>query len=227
MRTTLPLALVGSLQLATALFGAEVPRPADRPYGLVIHGGAGSILPQNVPPAREAEYRAKLTEARDSGYKMLEQGGTALEAVISVITILEDSPLFNAGKGAVFNADGICELDASIMDGRTLAAGAVAGVRRIKNPITLARAVMEKSSHVMLTADGAETFARLQGFVLVENSYFHTPLRREEYERSRQLEARTAARRADAISIPQPGASLSAAGSGHSRPAAREDEAPG
>ena len=137
---------------------------AERPFGLVLHGGAGVIERTSLTPAREAEYRAKLTEAREAGYAVLERGGSALDAVVAGIVILEDSPLFNAGKGAVFTADGTCELDASIMDGRTQAAGAIAGVRHIKNPITLARAVMEKSEHVMLSGDGAEKFAKQQGF---------------------------------------------------------------
>src|SRR5581483_1931755 len=107
------------------------------PYGLVLHGGAGVILRKDLSPEKEAEYRAALTQARDAGYAVLQRGGSALDAVVATITILEDNPLFNAGKGAVFNADGICELDSSIMDGRTLAAGAVAGVRHVKNPILL------------------------------------------------------------------------------------------
>lgn len=162
---------------------------AEKPFGLVLHGGAGTIDRAAMTPEREAAYRAKLTEARDAGYAILERGGTALDAVIAVVTLLEDSPLFNAGKGAVLNADGLCELDASLMDGRTQAAGAVAGVRRIKNPITLARAVMEKSPHVMLAGEGAERFAQQQGFALVPNEYFQTPERRQQLERAQQREA--------------------------------------
>ncbi|MBL9199288.1 MAG: isoaspartyl peptidase/L-asparaginase [Opitutaceae bacterium] len=162
---------------------------ADRPFGLVLHGGAGVIDRTALTPAREAEYRAKLTEAREAGYAVLERGGTALDAVIAAIVILEDSPLFNAGKGAVFTADGTCELDASIMDGRTQAAGAVAGVKRIKNPITLARSVMEKSSHVMLAGEGAEKFAQQQGFAFVPNEYFHTEHRRQQLEAAKKKAA--------------------------------------
>ncbi len=179
LAATLVLALVSSASIAAA----------ERPFGLVIHGGAGVIERASLTPEREAEYRAKLTEARDAGYAILERGGPALDAVVAAIKILEDSPLFNAGKGAVFTADGTCELDASIMDGRTQAAGAVAGVKRIKNPITLARAVMEKSEHVMLTGDGAERFAQQQGFEFVPNDYFYTTHRREQLERAQQREA--------------------------------------
>src|SRR6185436_6155784 len=136
---------------------------AERPFGLVIHGGAGVILRDKLSAESEKEYRAKLQEAIDAGYAVLAGGGSALDAVVAAIKPLEDSPLFNAGKGAVLNADGICELDSSIMDGRTLAAGAVAGVHRIKNPITLSRAVMDKSVHVMFTGDGAERFAEQIG----------------------------------------------------------------
>ncbi len=162
---------------------------AEKPFGLVLHGGAGVIDRAGLTPAREAEYRAKLTEAREAGYAILEKGGTALDAVGAVIVILEDSPLFNAGKGAVFTADGTCELDASIMDGRTQAAGAIAGVKRIQNPITLARAVMEKSNHVMLSGEGAEKFAVEQGFALVPNEYFQTDHRRQQLEAARKKAA--------------------------------------
>ncbi len=158
------------------------------PYGLVIHGGAGVILRADMPPALEAQYRAKLTEARDAGYAVLAQGGTALDAVVATIVIMEDSPLFNAGKGAVLNADGACELDASIMDGATQAAGAIAGVQHIKNPITLARDVMTKSPHVMLAGPGAEQFARSLGYEMVPNDYFKTDMRRKQLERARTEE---------------------------------------
>ncbi len=162
---------------------------AEKPYGLVLHGGAGVIERASLTPEQESEYRAKLTEARDAGYAILERGGSALDAVVAVVVLLEDSPLFNAGKGAVFTADGTCELDASIMDGRTQAAGAIAGVRHIKNPITLARVVMEKSEHVMLTGDGAEKFAKQQGFAFVPNEYFQTEHRRKQLEEAKQRAA--------------------------------------
>nr|WP_237702405.1 isoaspartyl peptidase/L-asparaginase [Opitutus terrae] len=146
------------------------------------------IRREELSAEREAEYRAKLTEARDAGYAVLERGGSALDAVVATITILEDSPLFNAGKGAVLNAEGRCELDASIMDGRTQAAGAVAGVHHIRNPILLARDVMEKSPHVMLTGDGAEVFARQLGYEMMPARYFETKLRRKQLERVQAAE---------------------------------------
>lgn len=161
--------------------GIPGARAQDGPagYGLVIHGGAGTISRENMTPEREAAYRAQLTKALIKGQSVLTAGGSALDAVESVINLLEDSPLFNAGKGAVFTAQGTNELDASIMDGRTRNAGAVAGVRHIKNPISLARLVMEKSPHVMLSGDGAEIFAGLQGMELVPQSYFFTRRRWE------------------------------------------------
>ncbi|MGI8556128.1 MAG: isoaspartyl peptidase/L-asparaginase family protein [Pyrinomonadaceae bacterium] len=140
----------------------------------VIHGGAGVIRRGDLSPAKEKEYRDKLTEVLLAGYKVLQSGGTSLDAVETAINLMEDSPLFNAGKGAVFNAEGKNELDASIMDGKTLMAGAVAGVHHIKNPISLARLVMEKSPHVMMAGDGAEKFAVERGVKLVSEKYFFT-----------------------------------------------------
>jgi len=176
---------------AVTLFAAQLAGAAQpaKPYGLVIHGGAGVISRAELSVEKEAEYRAALSQSRDAGYAVLARGGTALDAVIAAIVILENHPFFNAGKGAVLNADGICELDASIMDGRSLAAGAIAGVHHIKNPITLARAVMEKSEHVMLTGDGAERFAKQQGFEMVPNEYFQTENRRKQLEKAKTKEA--------------------------------------
>lgn len=180
-------AAAASLMPAADSAPVPVATPAEpRPFGLVIHGGAGVILRKDISPALEAQYRAKLAEARDSGYAVLAKGGSALDAVTTAIKVLEDSPLFNAGKGAVLNSDGVCELDASIMDGRTLAAGAIAGVQHIRNPITLARAVMEKSEHVLLYGAGAEKFAVAQGFELVPNEYFQTDFRRKQLEKAKQ-----------------------------------------
>jgi L-asparaginase / beta-aspartyl-peptidase len=141
---------------------------------LVIHGGAGTILKKNMTPEKEAAYTAALNDALKKGYDTLQKGGTALDAVEAVVRLLEDCPLFNAGKGAVFTNEGKNELDAAIMDGKTLAAGSVAGVTTIKNPISAARAVMEKSKHVMLTGKGAEEFAKLNGLAIVPNEYFYT-----------------------------------------------------
>lgn len=153
---------------------------------IVIHGGAGTIRKENLTPALEKQYRAKMDEALSAGYDILQSGGSALDAVVSTIAILEDSPLFNAGKGAVFTSDGHHELDASIMDGSTRAAGAVAGVKRIKNPILLARAVMEKSPHVMLSGKGAEDFGMAQGFSFVENDYFYTERRFKAWQKIKE-----------------------------------------
>jgi beta-aspartyl-peptidase (threonine type) len=152
--------------------------PASR-YVLVIHGGAGNILKSNLPDSNA--YKAKLQEALQKGSDTLKKGGTSLDAVVVVIKILEDSPLFNAGKGAVFNSEGKNELDAAIMDGKTLKAGAVAGVTTIKNPITAARAVMEKTNHVMLIGAGADKFAKEAGLEIVDPSYFFTQKRWDQY----------------------------------------------
>jgi beta-aspartyl-peptidase (threonine type) len=181
MKTTR--AILALCALASCAFAAD----AKKPFGLVLHGGAGTIERARLTPELEAQYRAELQKAIDAGYAVLARGGTALDAVTAAIRPLEDSPLFNAGKGAVLNADGICELDASIMDGRTLAAGSITGVRRVKNPITLARAVMEKSTHVMFTGEGAERFAeQIGGIELVPNEYFQTERRREDLKRAQE-----------------------------------------
>ena len=149
----------------------------EQPYGLVIHGGAGTITRENMSPEKEAEYMSKLTAALNTGYAILQSGGSSLDAVEATIKVMEDSPLFNAGKGAVFTGAGTCELDASIMDGSTHKAGAVAGVKTVKNPISAARKVMEETWHVLLAGDGADTFAEEQGLEIVPNSYFHTERR--------------------------------------------------
>jgi beta-aspartyl-peptidase (threonine type) len=149
---------------------------------MVIHGGAGTILRQNMTAETEKAYIDTLTIALRTGYAILARGGTSLEAVEATIRVMEDSPLFNAGKGAVFTADGTNELDASIMDGRTLGAGSVAAVQRVRNPISLARLVMEKSPHVMMVGAGAEEFAKSQGVKLVSPHYFWTERRWRSYE---------------------------------------------
>ncbi len=152
-------------------------------YVIVIHGGAGTIKRNDIPDFKQKKYETKLIEALNKGKKVLENGGTALDCVEKVINILEDSPLFNAGKGAVFTGEGRNELDASIMDGRTLMAGAVAGVRHIKNPISLARLVMGKSPHVLLCGKGAEEFAKENYVQLVDTSYFFTQSRWDALQR--------------------------------------------
>lgn len=142
------------------------------PVTLVIHGGAGTIRGENMTPEKEKAYEVALRQALDTGFAVLEKGGKSIDAVIAAITIMENDPLFNAGKGAVFTEEGKNELDASIMDGSNLMAGSVAGVTTIKNPIKAAYAVMTKSEHVMLIGQGAEKFAADQGLEIVDPSYF-------------------------------------------------------
>jgi L-asparaginase / beta-aspartyl-peptidase len=146
-------------------------------YVLVIHGGAGVILKSQFTPEKEAAYTAGINRALDRGNEILKNGGSALNAVEAAVRVLEDDSLFNAGKGAVFTNEGKNELDAAIMDGKTMAAGSIAGVTTIKNPISAARAVMEKSPHVMMIGAGAEKFAKQQGLEIVDPSYFYTAAR--------------------------------------------------
>lgn len=141
---------------------------------LVIHGGAGTILRQNMTAEKEAAYIAALQQALRQGYAILTANGTAIDAVEAAVKVLEDNPLFNAGKGAVFTASGVNEMDAAIMNGADLKAGSVAGITTIKNPITAARAVMEKTAHVMLAGKGADEFAQSAGCEVVDPSYFFT-----------------------------------------------------
>jgi beta-aspartyl-peptidase (threonine type) len=158
------------------------------PIRLVVHGGAGTMSRAELSPEREQAIRADLERALRAGHAVLEKGGASLDAVTQAVVILEDSPYFNAGKGAVFNHDGVNELDASIMDGSTRKAGAVAGVHRVKNPILLARAVMEKSVHVMMVGEGAERFAKGAGIELVDPSYFRTEERWQQLQKALEAE---------------------------------------
>ena len=155
---------------------------------LVIHGGAGGTVGQKMAEEVQLQYTTKMTEVLKAGAAVLSGGGTSMDAVETCIRMMEDSPLFNAGKGAVFTEEGKNEMDASIMDGKTLKAGAVAGVTTIKNPISAARAVMEKSKHVMLIDGGAEKFAKDQGLEIVDPSYFFTKQRWDEFQKVHQLE---------------------------------------
>jgi len=150
-------------------------------YVLVIHGGAGTILKENMTLEKEAAYLEKLNEALEAGEQILKNGGTSLDAVTEVIIVMENSPLFNAGKGAVFTAEGVNEMDASIMEGKLHKAGAITGVQHIKNPILGARAVMEKTNHVLLTGEGAEELAQDVGLEMVDSSYFFTESRWNSY----------------------------------------------
>lgn len=168
--------LLGALLMATSA-NAEAPR-----WSIAIHGGAGTMNRESMTPAQQAEYGAALAMARDAGVKVLAAGGSALDAVEAAIVLLEDDPKFNAGRGAVFTYNGTNELDASIMDGSTRAAGSVAAATHTRNPIRLARAVMEDSPHVFLSGPGADEFSREQGLEQVDPDWFATP------ERWRQLE---------------------------------------
>ncbi len=154
-------------------------------FGIVVHGGAGTMSRNNMSEKLEKKYVEKLNEALKAGYKLLEGSEPAVDAVQAAINILEDSPLFNAGRGAVFNSEGENELDASIMDGRTLNAGAVAAVRSVRNPINLARLVMDKSPHVMLTGKGAVEFGKKYGIALAGDKYFFTQKRWDQYKKKK------------------------------------------
>jgi L-asparaginase / beta-aspartyl-peptidase len=154
-------------------------------FGMAIHGGAGTLPRAEMSGAKERDYRAGLAEALDAGFAVLQKGGTSLDAVMRAVMVLEDNPLFNAGRGSVFTLDGFNEMDAAIMDGGTLNAGAVCGVTHVKNPIELARSVMEDSEYVMLNGAGAEEFALSRGLALVPRSYFRTPERWGQLERIR------------------------------------------
>jgi beta-aspartyl-peptidase (threonine type) len=188
--------LTGLIAMTSITTGctAQAPTPApgtgdpERQWGMVIHGGAGNFTLEDIKD-REAEMRTALTDALLAGHRVLAAGGSSLDALQAAIVILEDNPQFNAGRGAVFTNAGTNELDASVMDGRTMMAGAVAGVKRIRNPIRLARLVMEKSPHVMMTGEGAEAFAKEQGGIeFVPESYFRTELRWQQLQRALEQE---------------------------------------
>ncbi|OUU47476.1 MAG: beta-aspartyl-peptidase [Flavobacteriaceae bacterium TMED68] len=157
-------------------------------FGIVIHGGAGTILKKNMTKEKEKEYRQALSKAIKIGYDVLKNGGGSKDAVEKTINYMEDSPLFNAGKGAVLTAKGTIELDASFMDGKTLNAGAVSGVKKIKNPISAAIKVMEKSPHVMLSGQGADLFSQIQGLEIVDQDYFFTERRINDLKRVQKAE---------------------------------------
>ena len=162
---------------AVLMTGPLAAQQKDQPmkFGMVIHGGAGTIERSQMTAENEKAHREGLEQALKAGYAVLERGGSSLDAVEAAIRVLEDNPLFNAGKGAVFTHEGTNELDASIMDGKTLSTGAVAGVKHIRNPISLARLVMEKSPHVMLYGEGAEAFGKKMGVKFVRPENISTP----------------------------------------------------
>jgi beta-aspartyl-peptidase (threonine type) len=164
---------------ATAIGGAT---RGLRMHAIAIHGGAGTLSAAQLTPQTDRLYRTGLEHAVRAGFAVLDQGGSSLDAVTVAVQALEDDPLFNAGRGAVLSANGLHELDASIMDGRDRSAGAVTGVRHVRNPVVLARRVMERSPHVMLAGEGAEEFALEQGLEPVPNGYFATERRQRELE---------------------------------------------
>lgn len=184
--------LIFALACFFSAFGVVVEAAAQtKPmenFAIAVHGGAGTILKQNMSPELEQQYKEKLNEALKAGYDILGKGGTSLDAVVAAVKVMEDSPLFNAGKGSVFSSAGKNEMDASIMDGKTLKAGAIAGVHIIRNPVEGARAVMEKSSHVMLAGEGAEKFAKEQKIATVDPSYFYDEKRWKQYLKAKEAE---------------------------------------
>jgi L-asparaginase / beta-aspartyl-peptidase len=207
--------LLLTLGLATAcaphaVRSADVPQAAAAAqdsfrWGLIVHGGAGNASPRDMTPARDSAYRAGLERALRAGHAVLARGGTSVDAVQAAIMVLEDDSMFNAGRGAVLTADGRAELDAAIMNGETLGAGSVAGLHRVKNPISLARAVMDHSPHVMMISDGAERFAMEQGLTMVDPEYFITAPRRRSWQRQRtqdSLRADSVRRSRGAYSVP-------------------------
>lgn len=182
--------------LAVALCGSAAPvgenssmkQSTDR-IALAVHGGAGTIDRSKMTPEREGEFRAGIENALRAGREILDRGGSSLDAVEAAVRVLEDDPHFNAGKGSVFTSAGTNEMDAAIMDGKTLNAGAVAGVQHVRNPIVLARTVMEKSKHVMMIGSGAEEFAKANGIELVDAKYFFTQHRWDELQQKKAEQA--------------------------------------
>ncbi len=167
----------------------DQPNMEIRKVGLVVHGGAGTISRSEMTPQREREYRAGLERAMTAGYEILKRGGSSLDAAEAAVRMLEDDPHFNAGKGAVFTSIGTNEMDAAVMDGKTLSAGTVASLKHIKNPVSLARLVMEKSGHVMMDGEGAEAFAKENGVqVLPDQKYFFTQERWEALQKVKAAE---------------------------------------
>jgi beta-aspartyl-peptidase (threonine type) len=188
MKSLLMLPLV-ILQLSVNAQPAKSSATASGKVVIVVHGGAGTILKSQMTPEKEKAYMAGITQALETGYAILKSAGKSLDAVEAAVKVLENNPLFNAGKGAVFTNEGRNELDAAIMDGSTLKAGSVAGVTTIKNPITAARAVMEKSEHVMMAGAGAEKFAAQNGCEIVDPKYFYTEDRWKGLQRAKEQDS--------------------------------------
>jgi L-asparaginase / beta-aspartyl-peptidase len=185
MFISLPIYLISIISVIGQVTTTVLPnlsKTENKKWGLAIHGGAGTILKKNMTPELEKAYTEKLNEALEKGYEILANHGSSVEAVEATIKILEDSPLFNAGKGSVFTNEGKNEMDAAIMDGSNMKAGSVAGVKTIKNPIAGARMVMEKSEHVMLSGDGADAFAKKMGLEIVNQEYFYDEKRWKQWQ---------------------------------------------
>jgi beta-aspartyl-peptidase (threonine type) len=176
---------VGLLAMAAAAGGQTGPRIESRSYAIAVHGGAGVIRKGSLSAEKEAAVRKALEAAVLRGKEILERGGSSLDAVEAAVKLLEDAPEFNAGRGAVFTADGGHEMDAAVMEGASLRAGAVAGVRRVKNPVALARLVLERSPHVFLAGPGADLYAKEMGLEMAPPSYFHTDERWQDLLRAR------------------------------------------
>lgn len=189
---------------ANGLRAQSLDMGGSKQFVLVIHGGAGTILKSQMTPEKEKRYREALDMALQKGYDTLAKGASALDAVQTAVMVLEDNPLFNAGKGAVFTHNGVNEMDAAIMNGENLAAGSVAGVTTVKNPITAARAVMEKSEHVMLSGKGADEFAKAAGCTIVKPDYFYTKERWEGLQRALQEEKKDSALKKSKTAVPLP-----------------------
>jgi L-asparaginase / beta-aspartyl-peptidase len=180
--------LVALTALAEAQQFGKMSSTKENKIGLVVHGGAGTMERGKMTAEHERQYRAGIENALRAGWEILQHGGSSLDATEAAVRVLEDDPLFNAGKGAVFSAAGINEMDAAIMDGKTLRAGAVAVVQHVKNPISLARLVMEKSPHVVMSGAGAEEFAKEHGVELVDAKYFFTQDRWDAFQKAKAAE---------------------------------------
>lgn len=181
------LILILAVMFAFSSCGQEkITEQSKADWALAIHGGAGTILKENMTAEKEKQYLDKLNEALAAGAEVLKNNGNSLDAITAAIMIMEDSPLFNAGKGAVFTAEGVNEMDASIMDGRDLNAGAVAGIRHVKNPILAARIVMDSTDHVLLVGEGAEIVAETTGLEMVDSSYFFTAGRYKSFQKAKE-----------------------------------------
>lgn len=180
--------IILSILLLGAFSFTRAQKNTNENFVIVIHGGAGAIKKENMTPELEKQYTDKLNEALKAGYDLLKNRGKSLDAVEAAIKVMEDSPLFNAGKGSVFTHEGKNEMDAAIMDGKTLKAGAVAGVTTIRNPIEGARAVMDKTPHVMLAGSGADQFAKEQGLKTESPEYFRDETRWKQFQKVKQKE---------------------------------------